>query len=145
VSDADRELALRRLAAARVARLATASAQARPHLVPFCFAVVGDAVYSLVDDKPKRTRTGLRRLRNLAANPRAALLADHYEEDWSALWFVLVEGPAGLVEDAGEYARALEALRAKYPQYASLEPAMQTHPMIRLGIERLVSWGGPGA
>jgi PPOX class probable F420-dependent enzyme len=144
VSDTDQELQLRRFAAARVARLATASAEARPHLVPFCFAVVGDAVYSLVDDKPKRTRTGLRRLRNLAANPRAALLVDHYEEDWSALWFVLVEGPAGLVEDEGEYGRALEALRAKYPQYEALEPSLRTHPMIRIGIERLVSWGGRG-
>ena len=71
-----------RFAAARVARLATADAGGRPHLVPVVFAVEGDRVYSVVDAKPKRT-TALRRLRNVAENPCVALLVDHYEEDWA--------------------------------------------------------------
>jgi PPOX class probable F420-dependent enzyme len=73
-----------RFAAARSARLASIGPDG-PHLVPVCFAVVGDTVYSAIDAKPKRG-TRLQRLRNLEADPRAAMLADHYEDrDWSAL------------------------------------------------------------
>ena len=111
-----------RFAAARVARLATADASGRPHLVPVVFAVWTDVIYSVVDAKPKRT-TALRRLANVAENPRVALLADHYEEDWSALWWVRAEGRARVLEpgssaeaDGGEAARAMELLRTRYPQ-----------------------------
>ena len=85
-----------RFAAGRVARLATMSPDSRPHLVPVVFAVVGDTVWTAVDAKPKSTRS-LRRLANIEANPRVSLLVDHYEEDWSALWWVRVDGKARLV------------------------------------------------
>src|SRR6185312_309802 len=105
--------ARKRFAAARVARLATADAGGRPHVVPIVFAVDGDRVYSVVDAKPKRT-LALRRLRNVAENPRVALLVDHYQESWSALWWVRAEGmgrvldPASEVEaERGEAARAV--------------------------------------
>jgi PPOX class probable F420-dependent enzyme len=140
----ERSVALERLSLARVGRFATASADGRPHVVPLCFAVLGGAAYSVVDEKPKTTRTGLRRLRNLAANPRASLLADHYAEDWTSLWFVMVEGEASLVTDAGEYAVALEALRLKYVQLRSMDLGPATHPMIRLRLDRVVAWSGGG-
>ncbi len=89
--------ARRRFAGARVARLATADADGRPHLVPIVFALAGDRVYTAVDAKPKRT-TALRRLANVAANPRVAILVDHYDEDWSTLWWVRVHGTATVVE-----------------------------------------------
>ena len=106
-----------RFAAARVARLATADAGGRPHLVPVVFAVEGDRVYTVVDAKPKRT-TALRRLRNVAENPWVALLVDHYDErTGTALWWVRAEGRGRVVEaDAPEARRAVELLRARYPQ-----------------------------
>ena len=106
-----------RFAAARVARLATADARGRPHLVPVVFAVDGDCIYSVVDAKPKRT-TALRRLRNVAENPFVALLVDHYDDaDWAALWWVRAEGRGRVLElDAPEARRAVELLRARYPQ-----------------------------
>ncbi|GAA1576501.1 TIGR03668 family PPOX class F420-dependent oxidoreductase [Dactylosporangium maewongense] len=103
--------------AARVARLATVAPDGSPHAVPIVFALEGDTVYHGVDAKPKR-HTALQRLANLAAEPRAAVLADHYEEDWSALWWVRADGIAREVDPAGEEGRrALGRLVARYPQY----------------------------
>jgi PPOX class probable F420-dependent enzyme len=106
-----------RFAAARVARLATADAAGRPHLVPVVFAVNGDCIYSAVDTKPKRT-TALRRLANVTENPAVALLVDHYDDaDWGALWWVRAEG-RGRVLAAGddEARRAVALLKQRYPQ-----------------------------
>ncbi len=100
-------------AAARVARLATVSRDGRPHVVPICFVLDGDVLYTAVDDKPKRTRR-LKRLENIEANPRVEVLIDHYEEDWSRLWWVRLRGTARVVE---QDPHAVELLRAKYPQY----------------------------
>src|SRR5436305_15028654 len=92
------EEARERFRAARVARLATADAAGRPHLVPIVFAVEGDRVYSVVDAKPKRI-SALRRLRNVRANPAVALLVDHYDDaDWSALWWVRAEAHVRVLE-----------------------------------------------
>ncbi len=110
--------ARQRFAGARVARLATADAEGRPHLVPVVFAVDGDRVYSVVDAKPKRT-TALRRLRNVACNPAVALLVDHYDDaDWGALWWARAEGTGRVLDPSSdeEAARAVELLQARYPQ-----------------------------
>ena len=113
-----------RFAAARVARLATADAGGRPHLVPVVFAVEGDRIYTVVDAKPKRTTT-LRRLANVAENPWVALLVDHYEEDWEALWWVRAEGRGRVVAaDAPEARCAGELLRARYPQQVAVGAAL---------------------
>ncbi len=105
-----------RFATARVARLATASANARPHLVPIVFVVSGDVVYSVVDAKPKRT-TRLRRLANVTENPQVSLLVDHYEEDWAALWWVRADGRGRVLSDSdAEGARAIAELGDRYPQ-----------------------------
>lgn len=137
--DAESSAARERFAAARVARLATAGADGRPHLVPVVFAVVsavsGDVVYTVVDAKPKRT-LALRRLRNVAENPRVALLADHYEEDWSALWWVRAEGVARVLdpETDEEADRAVELLRARYPQQRA------TGVVLAVDVERWSGW-----
>lgn len=105
-----------RFTAARVARLATADAAGRPHLVPVVFAVAGDTIYSAVDAKPKRT-TALRRLDNVRANPQVALLADHYVEDWAQLWWARADGRGRVLDpDAAEAVRARTLLRERYPQ-----------------------------
>ena len=109
--------ARRRFATSTVARLATVDASGRPMLVPICFALDGEVIYSAVDDKPKTTRR-LARLANVGARPDVAVLADHYAEDWSALWWVRARGVGRELEDGAERARAVELLRAKYPQYA---------------------------
>lgn len=132
----DRLRARELFASAAVARLATVGADGAPHLVPICFAVVGDVVYSAVDGKPKRT-TGLARLANIAAEPRVALLADHYAEDWTRLWWVRVDGDARLVTAADERARALAALAAAYPQYVRSPPQ---GPVIRIAARRWSGW-----
>jgi len=105
-----------RFATARVARLATADAAGRPHIVPVVFALDGDTVYSAVDAKPKRSTT-LRRFENVRENPRVAMLVDHYEEDWDALWWARADG-AGRVLDSErpEARRAVDLLRRRYEQ-----------------------------
>jgi PPOX class probable F420-dependent enzyme len=120
-----------RLAAARVARLATSA----PRVVPITFAVVGETVVHAVDHKPKTTRA-LARVRDLERDPRCSVLVDHYEEDWGALWWVRADGIARVVEmeDARE---EIDALVAKYPQYAERRP---DGPVIVLAVERIVAW-----
>jgi PPOX class probable F420-dependent enzyme len=111
-----------RMAGARVARLATGGGGG-PLIVPICFALDGDTVYSVVDDKPKRTRS-LRRLAEVRSDPLVAVLADHWSEDWSELWWVRADGRARVLEpesrqDAAERERAVTLLRDRYSQYAT--------------------------
>ena len=121
-----------RLATARVGRLATVTADGRPHVVPVCFALHGGTIYTAVDAKPKSTRA-LRRLENVRATGRASLLVDHYEEDWSRLWWVRVDGAAEVLDsDDG-----IDALAAKYEQYRAARPA---GPLIAIAPERWRSW-----
>ncbi len=138
-----------RFAAARVARLATAGADGRPHLVPIVFAVSGDIVYSAVDAKPKRT-TSLRRLANVRENPAVALLVDHYvDDDWGALWWVRADGrgrvldpaaqtPSGagddLAAEAAEARRASALLRGRYPQQEA------AGAVLAVDVERWRGW-----
>lgn len=117
----DEERARSLFGAARVARLATVDEQGQPHLVPVVFALRGDAVVLAVDRKPKQS-TDLRRLRNLRANPRVSLLADHYDEDWTQLWWVRADGVAQ-IRDGDDATEALGWLSAKYRQYRMNPPA----------------------
>jgi len=116
----------------RVAHLATADANGAPHVIPICYALVGDAFYFVIDEKPKRTRTGLKRLRNIEENPRVAVVIDDYDEDWTRLGYLLIQGTAERVGDRAEYDCALSALRARYAQYRSMALAFDTHPTIRI-------------
>jgi PPOX class probable F420-dependent enzyme len=120
-------------AAARVARLATVSADGAPHLVPVTFALHGDTVAIAVDHKPKRT-TRLRRLRNIEANPRVSLLADHYTDDWDQLWWVRADGTARVLPSCDDQ---VGWLAAKYSQYADRPP---TGPVILVDVTAWRGW-----
>ena len=130
----DAATARRRLGDALVARLATAGI--KPHIVPICFALDGDTMYLAVDHKPKRT-TDLQRLRNIAANPSVAVLVDHYEDDWTRLWWVRVDGTARILDAGDESVRALTLLAARYPQYQDQRP---DGPVVAIRIDRLTGW-----
>jgi PPOX class probable F420-dependent enzyme len=111
-----------RVASARVGRLATVDDTGQPHVVPFCFAVDdGDVLYSAVDAKPKTT-TALKRLANVHSEPRVAVLVDRYDDDWSLLWWVRMDGTAAVLDDGGDRDRALALLAAKYEQYRDTPP-----------------------
>lgn len=128
------------LEARRVACLATADANGTPHVVPVCFALDKASVYIAIDEKPKRVSVQrLKRLRNIAANPRVALVADHYEDDWSQLGWVMLEGHADILAEGAEHAKALCRLRFRYPQLAAMNLAAR--PVIAIRVERVVAWG----
>lgn len=126
----------RRVREARVARLATIDPAGRPHLVPVVFVLAGDDLLMAVDQKPKRART-LQRLANIRANPMVALLVDHYEDDWSRLWWVRIRGTARVVEEGADLDRATSALAEKYEQYRSSPPA---GPAIVVTAEEWLGW-----
>lgn len=126
---------------ARVARLATSDAAGTPHVVPVCFALLGNRVYIALDEKPKRVEPlALRRVRNLRERAEADLLVDRYSDDWRALGFVRLHGATRLVapSEAG-HAEAVAALRARYTQYAGMDLAASL--LIELTAERVMSWG----
>jgi PPOX class probable F420-dependent enzyme len=118
---------------ARVARLATVGPDGRPHVVPMCFALDGDTLYTAVDEKPKSTRR-LRRLANIEANPRVEVVVDHWDEDWSKLWWVRLAGEARVVEHDE---RGLELLQAKYAQYRDAPPG---GPFVIVSIDSRSEW-----
>jgi PPOX class probable F420-dependent enzyme len=130
------------LEAHRVGHLATAGADGAPHVIPVCYALDDDALYFVADEKPKRRPArALKRLENLRANPRAALVVDDYDEDWTRLAWVLVRGPATIVGDATAHSDALARLRARYPQYRGMaldDP--EAHPIVRIVPLQVVSW-----
>jgi PPOX class probable F420-dependent enzyme len=131
-----------RFAAARVARLATVGRDGAPHVVPITFAVVGETIVHAVDHKPKRTRA-LRRLENIAAHPAVSVLADHYEEDWRALWWVRADGRARIVDaDGDEGASAVAALAERYAPYRETPPV---GPVVVVAVERWSGWASSTA
>jgi PPOX class probable F420-dependent enzyme len=129
-----------RFVAARVARLATADAGGRPHLVPIVFAVVGETIYSVADAKPKRS-TALRRFANVEANPAVAALVDHYDDaDWSALWWVRAEGAGRVLDaEAPEAERAIALLQERYPQQQA------RGAVLALDVDRWAGWSASDA
>jgi PPOX class probable F420-dependent enzyme len=137
-----REEARRRFAEARVATLATANVDGRPHVVPIVFAVEGDTVYSAVDSKPKRT-TSLRRLAHLNANPQAALLVHHYDdEDWARLWWVRADGNGRVLDPEEPEAReGVARLVERYAQYRDDGPS---GPVVAVDVFRWSGWTGAG-
>ena len=111
--------ARRRFGEASVGRLVTVTSDGRPHVVPCCFVLRGDVIYTAVDGKPKSGRT-LRRIENLEANAAFALLVDHYDDNWSQLWWVRADGSGRIVSDDGEGSEAVRLLAGKYPQYGEV-------------------------
>ena len=127
----------------RVARFATAEPGGQPHVVPICYAVSDDSVYFTIDEKPKRlTDKPLKRIKNLQQNPYVALVIDRYEEDWTRLGWVMVQGEAALLDRGEEHATAQRLLKARYPQLEEME--ISDLPVIAVRIKRVVSWGNLG-
>ena len=123
-----------RFAAAPVARLATADAAGRPHLVPVVFAVKENVIYSVVDAKPKRS-PALKRLANVRENPAVSLLADHYDQDWTKLWWARADGRGRVLDPAEPEAReAIEELRRRYPQQRA------AGAVLAVDVQRLSGW-----
>ena len=124
---------------ARVAHLATANRGARPYVVPICFALSSNLLYTAIDLKPKiQDAPNLRRLRNIAENPHVTVIVDCYSENWKRLAFVLLHGRASLT-DAREARRAIRLLRAKYPQYRAM--ALEGRPIIKIRLTSAYAWG----
>jgi coenzyme F420-0:L-glutamate ligase/coenzyme F420-1:gamma-L-glutamate ligase len=128
----------------RVARLATADRAGQPHVVPVCFAIDNNSLYTALDDKPKRVEPWrLKRVRNILQNPQVALVLDHYSEDWSDLAYVLIRGTADLL-DVGqeEHQRAIFRLRDRYEQYCAM--SIEEQPVIAIRPTSVVAWGAVG-
>jgi PPOX class probable F420-dependent enzyme len=130
--------ARRRLTDARVARLATVDRHGRPHLVPICFVFDGRRLFSVVDDKPKRSPR-LKRLDNVTANPAVEIIVDHYEDDWTAVWWVRVSGSAHVVHEGVERDAAVALLAAKYEPYRVRQPV---GPVLVVEVEHIRHWDG---
>ena len=123
-------LQMQRLAGAPVGHLATASQAGGPHVIPVCFVLDspedGAVIYIALDGKPKRAAlTRLRRVRNILENPQVSLVADHYDADWTKLWYILLTGTAELLE--GDYldpggSGTFEPANAAGPETAHPEP-----------------------
>jgi PPOX class probable F420-dependent enzyme len=132
------------LDARRVGHLATADRSGAPHLIPVCYAVDhraegGATLYITIDEKPKRRDIPLKRVRNILENPQAAFIVDRWDEDWRRLGWVMLRGPAEILEAGPEHDRAQTLLTARYPQYHAMHLAGL--PVIALRIARATDWG----
>ena len=127
------------LDATKIGHLATADAQAAPHLVPVCFACTDTTLYITIDTKPKTNPNQLKRIRNILANPQAAFIADRYDDDWSRLGWVMLRGTADILDAGPEHDRAQALLRARYQQYRSMP--IEPLPVIALRVARVTTWG----
>jgi PPOX class probable F420-dependent enzyme len=128
--------------ARRTAHLATVSGRGEPQVLPICFVLIDQTIYLAIDEKPKRDDDPyrLRRLRNIAENPRVAVVADVYDDaDWRRLGFVMVRGSARVVGEREEHARAVGALRGKYGQYEAM--ALDDRPVVAIDVDQTVLWG----
>ena len=125
----------RRFASSPVARLATVRPDGRPHLVPVVFALVDNVIFTAVDAKPKKTDR-LQRLINLDLEPRCSLLVDHYEDDWSKLWWVRADGEGAAVQLAAA-SEGFAALRKRHAQYGGLA---LSGPLLAVRVTRWSGW-----
>jgi PPOX class probable F420-dependent enzyme len=127
-----------RFASVAVAHLATADEHGQPHVVVTTFAVEGDRIVMAVDHKPKRTQN-LKRLRNILHNPKVAVLVDHYDNDWTRLWWVRADGTARILEDHADRQAPVHMLQDKYGQYQASPP---DGPVIEITVSRWIGWSG---
>jgi PPOX class probable F420-dependent enzyme len=129
------------LKAGRVARLGTADAAGQPLVVPICYAFDGRHCYSAIDAKPKRQPPGrLKRVRNIRENSRVSLLVDHYDEDWSRLRYIVLQGRADLLSEGVEFTYAVDLLLEKYAQYRAMSLDRSSGLVIKITPERVIQW-----
>jgi PPOX class probable F420-dependent enzyme len=128
------------LRAARVAHLATVDRDGQPLVIPICFAFDGREFFSPIDEKPKQISPHkLKRLRNIAENPKVSLIIDRYDEDWRHLAYLLITGRAKILLRGARHRRAVLLLRKKYSQYGRM--AIHERPIIVITPIRMRSWG----
>lgn len=126
----------------RIGHLATAEVTGAPHLIPICFVYHAPCIYSAIDHKPKRaTGYRMKRIRNIIENPQVAFLIDHYDEDWSQLYYILIRGEAQLLDDGAEFRQALELLEAKYEQYREHRLLGRAGLVIKIVPRQVQRWG----
>lgn len=129
------------LKAGRVARLGTADAAGQPLVVPICYAFDGRHCYSAIDAKPKRQAPGrLKRVRNIRENSLVSLLVDHYDEDWSRLRYLVLQGRADLLSEGAEFTYAVDLLLEKYAQYRAMSLDRNSGLVIKITPERVIQW-----
>lgn len=128
------------IAEARVGHLGTADAAGQPLVVPICYAFDGESLFSAIDAKPKRSGGALKRIRNIRDNAKVSVVIDHYEEDWTRLRYVIIQGEAELLTGGAEFSRAVDLLRIKYPQYRTLALDRDAGLMIRVKAAAVTQW-----
>lgn len=134
------------IAEGRVGRLGTCDLGGRPLVVPICYAFDGERLYSAVDAKPKRGAPGdLRRIRNIRDNAQVSVVIDRYDEDWSRLAWVIIDGLADLLTGGAEFTRGVDLLLAKYPQYGAMRLERDAGMMVRVRPTRVNHWRFAGA
>jgi len=127
------------LAEARVAHLGCSTKNGKPLVIPVCFVFDGSAIYSAIDEKPKRSQPlSLRRISNIIENPHVSLVVDEYYEDWRRLRYVLVDGDASVLTKGKKFEAAISLLRNKYRQYDRME--LEARPVIEISPLRIVAW-----
>lgn len=123
----------------RVARLATADSDGQPHVVPICYALIDDVVYFTIDQKPKQSGVRLKRLANIRSNPKVGLVVDRYDEDWTKLGWLMVQGKAAIISDGSRHQQAQARLRQRYRQLLTMQ--IETLPVVAIAINHVMSWG----
>jgi PPOX class probable F420-dependent enzyme len=127
------------IASARVGRLATADGSGQPLVVPICYAWDGEALVSAIDAKPKRAGE-LARVRNIRDNPKVSVVIDHYDEDWRRLRWVIIQGIAEVLTAGRDFAKAVDLLVAKYPQYVGMGLSREQGTMIKVRPGKVLQW-----
>ena len=129
------------IADARVGRLGTADASGQPLVVPICYAFDGESLFSAIDAKPKTPGPrGLKRIRNLRENPKVSVVIDRYDDDWTQLRYVIIQGRAELLTEGGDFARGVDLLLLKYPQYRDMGLNRDSGLMIKVKPDRVMQW-----
>jgi PPOX class probable F420-dependent enzyme len=133
----DDELALAQ--SVRVGHLATVDEQGQPHVVPVCWVWHEGAIYTPIDEKPKRPGGGpLQRERNIERNAAVCLTVDRYDEDWTKLAWLQIRGVAAILRSGLECPAALAELRMRYPQYRAMD--LESRPLIQITPSIVRSW-----
>lgn len=129
------------IAEGRVGRLGTADSSGQPLVLPICYAFDGESLFSAIDAKPK-TQSGerLKRIRNIRDNAKVSVVIDHYDEDWTQLRYVIIQGQAQILTDGPDFSRGADLLLDKYPQYRAMGLDRGTGLMIKVKPARVTQW-----
>ena len=122
--------------------MATVDESGKPLVLPVCFASEGTFIYSPIDKKPKSVSAGkLKRVRNIISNPNISLAIDNYVENWSMLYYLIIQGTAEMIYEGEEYKNSLKILTKKYAQYDEMGLESLGAPVIKITPEKIISWG----